>query len=69
MAGEGFGSETLDQTQAIQTAVFGVLLTLFKERWEDSKRYAFGRIVLEHLQLLLLLLQPYFLWTFKYNFW
>lgn len=59
----------MDQLHTVRTAVSGALLALFKERWEDSKRYACGRLALEHLQLLLLLLQPYFLWTFQYQHW
>lgn len=72
-AGDGLGSGPedagLDQTQTIAAAVFGVLGTLLKERWEDSRRYLALRLTMEHLQLLLILLQPHFGWRFHYENW
>jgi hypothetical protein len=72
-AGDGMGSGPgdigLDQTHTIAAAVFGVLGTLFKERWEDSRRYLALRFSMEHLQLLLILLQPQFGWMFQYEHW
>ncbi|WIA17635.1 hypothetical protein OEZ85_014441 [Tetradesmus obliquus] len=67
--GGGPGDVGLDQVQTIAAAVFGVLGTLFKERWEDSKRYLALRFTVEHLQLLLILLQPHFGWKFHYEHW
>jgi hypothetical protein len=67
--GGGPGDLGLDQTQTIAAAVFGVLGTLFKERWEDSRRYLALRFTMEHLQLLLILLQPHFGWLFHYEHW
>ena len=59
----------VEASQNLQKAVFGTLLTLYKERWEDSKRFLVGRVLLEHLQLLLVVLQPQFLWTFDTSYW
>jgi hypothetical protein len=70
--GDGMGGPddfATAQSQMLQKAVFGPLLTLYKERWEDSKRFLTGRVLLEHLQLLLVLLQPQFLWTFDTSHW
>jgi hypothetical protein len=68
--GVGGGAGDLTETNAfIQKLLFGLLGTLFKERWEDSKRFLVGRVVLEHLQLLLLLLQAQFFWTFDMSYW
>lgn len=52
-----------------QKKLNGFLVTLYKERWEDSKRFLIGRVLLEHLQLLLILLQPQFLWAFDTSYW
>lgn len=62
-------SDLAEQSQTLQLAVFGVLLTIFRERWEDSKRYVAARVGLEHLQLLLVLLKPHWMWAFNYNHW
>lgn len=70
--GDGVGGGAagdLEASQALQKAVFGPLLTLYKERWEDSKRFLVGRVLLEHLQLLLILLQAQFFWTFDTSYW
>ncbi|WIA37851.1 hypothetical protein OEZ86_014704 [Tetradesmus obliquus] len=67
--GGGLGDVGLDQVQTIAAAVFGVLGTLLKERWEDSRRYLALRFTMEHLQLLLILLQPHFGWRFNYEHW
>ncbi len=53
----------------MQKTLFGFLVTLYKERWEDNKRFLVGRVLLEHLQLLLILLQAQFLWTFDKTYW
>lgn len=68
--GVGGGPGDLTETNAfIQKLLFGFLVTLFKERWEDSKRFLVGRVLLEHLQLLLVLLQAHFFWTFDMSYW
>lgn len=59
----------MEENVLLKKIVFGQLLTLFKERWEDSKRFLVGRVLLEHLQLLLILLQPQFMWTFDTSYW
>lgn len=72
-AGDGAGGpgdrDIAEGSDGLQKAVFGPLQALYKTRWEDSKRIALGRVVLEHLQLLLIVLQPQFLWTFDASFW
>lgn len=65
----GGAGDITESNEAIQKALFGFLLTLYKERWEDSKRFMLGRVVLEHLQLLLILLQAQFWWSFNTSFW
>lgn len=70
--GDGFegGSADLAESASVaQKKLNGFLVTLYKERWEDSKRFLIGRVLLEHLQLLLILLQPQFLWTFDTSYW
>lgn len=67
--GVGGAGDITETSEAVHKAVFGPLLTLNKERWEDSKRFLVGRVLLEHLQLLLILLQPQFLWTFDTSYW
>jgi hypothetical protein len=70
-AGEGFENHPgeSETSAVIQKKLFGFLVTLYKERWEDSKRFLVGRVLLEHLQLLLILLQTQFLWTFDQKYW
>lgn len=63
------GDITSETSAAVQKAVLGFLITLYKERWEDSKRFALGRMLLEHLQLALILLQQQFLWAFDTSYW
>jgi hypothetical protein len=63
------GGELTERTQTIKTAFFGFLLTIYRERWEDSKRYALLRVAIEHLQVLMVLLQPQFLWRINYGSW
>lgn len=69
--GDGFdGSADFAESASVaQKKLNGFLVTLYKERWEDSKRFMIGRVLLEHLQLLLILLQPQFLWTFDTSYW
>lgn len=65
----GPGDLASEAQNELQKALFGALLTLHKERWEDSKRFLAGRVLLEHLQLVLVLLQAQFLWTFDTSYW
>lgn len=64
--GDDLAAETASTTQK---TLYGFLCTLYKERWEDNKRFLVGRVLLEHLQLLLILLQAQFLWTFDASYW
>lgn len=53
----------------VQKKLSGFLVTMYKEKWEDNKRFLVGRVLLEHLQLLLIMLQAQFLWTFDSSYW
>jgi hypothetical protein len=67
--GGGAADLAAETTSAVQKTLFGFLCTIYKERWEDNKRFLVGRVLLEHLQLLLILLQAQFLWTFDASYW
>jgi hypothetical protein len=66
---EGGSADLAESASLVQKKLNGFLVTLYKERWEDSKRFLLGRVLLEHLQLLLILLQPQFLWSFDTKYW
>lgn len=68
-AGGGADDLAAETASTVQKTLFGFLCTLYKERWEDNKRFLVGRVLLDHLQLLLILLQAQFLWTFDASYW
>jgi hypothetical protein len=62
----------LEQSQQVQTAIFGTMYSILRVRWESVRRYVLLRFFMEHLQLLLVLLQPTLGWStriMRYNLW
>lgn len=54
--------DTLDSAPPVQTAIFGLLYVLQRERLDSLNWVALLKVALDALQLLLLLLQPNFGW-------
>lgn len=61
--------DVLESPPAVQTAVFGMLYVVHKERLDSSNWIALAKLALDFLQLFLLLLQPQFGWTLNRNAW
>lgn len=53
-------NDILEQNQNFQSAVFGVLYTLAKEKYDTSKRFAVAKLVLDFIQSFVLIVNPAF---------
>jgi len=47
--------------------LYGLLYTYSRERWDSNKRWVAARLLLEHCQIIVFMLQPEFLWSLKYE--
>jgi hypothetical protein len=47
--------------------LYGLLFTLSRERWDFNRHWVAARLLLEHIQIAVFVLQPQFLWALPYD--